>query len=102
MRVRDEADMAARIAASMAGPCPTVAYVPRAVLCADRDETNCRNGTEIHNEKEGPFCVAAIVRRRSTNEREGTNACNGLAFALHAREFILHFAARRRRVASAS
>jgi len=42
MRVRDEADMAARIAASMAGPCPTVAYVPRAVLCADRDETNCR------------------------------------------------------------
>jgi len=42
MRVRDEADMAERIAASMAGPCPTVAYVPRAVLCADRDETNCR------------------------------------------------------------
>ena len=34
MRVRDEADVAARIAASMAGPCPTVACVVTAATSA--------------------------------------------------------------------
>ena len=34
MRVRDEADVAARIAAFMAGPCPTVACVVTAATSA--------------------------------------------------------------------